>query len=100
MSDDLLLMINMKDYIISVAYANLEDEWENKKIEEKYDLVITSSDSVNPLDIERNFYSLCGLMEDNGSKDPAQYSVLRFYSKLNYINEKTKRETQQSQEYE
>lgn len=36
-------------------------------------------------------------MEENGSTNPQDYSVVQFYAKLNYINEKIERENARQQ---
>jgi hypothetical protein len=45
-------------------------------------------DDVNNVasEIERNFYSLCSVMEQNHSINPRQYTVAQFYGKIDYLN--------------
>lgn len=43
------------------------------------------------LEIERGFILLCSLMEEKGSKDPKDYTVIQYYGKLDYINNQVKK---------
>ena len=84
----------MKEYIISAAYTNFEDEWEVEKLNHisNWFLVKDEPKKISGAEIDKNFYSLCSLMEENGSINPSQYSVIQFYAKLDYINKKIERE--------
>lgn len=86
----------MKNFILEVAYTNFEDEWEREKLNESYNSIITGGgvSQVNPVDFDKNFLALCNLMEEHGSSNPSEYSVLQFYAKLNYISEKLERENE------
>ena len=43
------------------------------------------ADSV-ALGIDRNFAAMCSMMENNGSSNPHQYTVIQFYAKLDYLH--------------
>lgn len=90
--DTLSLIAIMKDYIMSVEFTNFDDEWEREQLELKYSQIVTESGVFPISKIERDFYALCGLMEENGSSKPEEYSIIRFYSKLDYISEKNKKQ--------
>ena len=46
------------------------------------------------LDVSRNFIILCSIMEENGSANPFEYSVIQFYGKLDYLNKQTQKENE------
>lgn len=83
----------MLDYIISLSQVNANDEWEMKELDHKSNWFLTKDEPTkfDPSDIDKNFYTLCSLMEDNGSSNPHNYTVVQFYSKLDYINKKNAR---------
>lgn len=91
--DDLEYYSKMKDYITSLAYVNYHDEWEMEQLDHKSNwfLVKDIPGVLNSVDLDKNFYTLCSLMEDNGASiNPSKYTVIQFYSKLDYINNKHK----------
>jgi len=85
----------MKSYVTAAAHCDYEDEWEIEELNHKYNAVICDVDPVkSDVGIEKGFFTLCGLMEEYGSNSPQNYSVIQFYSKLNYINEKIQKENE------
>lgn len=38
------------------------------------------------LEVDRNFAAMCSMMENNGSTNPHEYTVIQFYAKLDYLN--------------
>ena len=86
----------MKSYVTAAAYCDYEDDWEREELNHKYNAVICDVDPVksDSAGIEKGFFTLCGLMEEYGSSSPHTYSVIQFYSKLNYINEKIEKENE------
>lgn len=86
----------MKDYVISMSYTNFDDDWEVEQLHHKSNWFLTKDNSkiLDSSEMDRNFYSLCGLMEESGSHKPYEYSVIQFYAKLDYINKKIERENE------
>jgi hypothetical protein len=86
----------MKEFVIGLSRTDFNDDWQVQQIQKKANwfLVKDIPNKFDSADIDKNFYSLCSLMEENGSSSPTSYSVIQFYSKLDYINKKIERENE------
>ena len=64
----------MKNFVIACAYANWDDEWEVEQLTHSYNEVITENkpQQSTAIEIDKNFLSLCSLMEENGSSKPSE----------------------------
>lgn len=97
-TSELLRYSRMKMYILNAAsvYSKEEpDEDEIKDLNHDYNWFLVNENVksfsyenpesvVNQLD--KNFYLLCAVMEENGSTNPHLYTVAQFYGKISYIN--------------
>lgn len=88
----------MKRYILSAADLCMNDSPsldEINQVKSDYNWFYTQ-DSVKDFgqesiifEIDRNFYNLCSIMEENGSVNPQNYSIIQFHSKINYLKSQT-----------
>lgn len=93
----------LKIYVLElceVLSEDIADEYRLAILSEQWALLITpskplnftSSDPENVLtQMDRHFTEMCSLMEKNGSTDPAKYSVIQFYAKIDFIHKELKR---------
>lgn len=86
----------IKKYILVVAesYSNLEPE-NLDDVKHAYNWFLTDGGSKNfrvddkencVIQIEKQFHSLCSVMEQNNVVNPEKCTVLQFYGKIYYIN--------------
>lgn len=97
-TSQLIYNSKMKSYILNLCYAYMEDKIDEDEVEQlKHDYnwfstnespkSFRENDPENILiTIEKNFFTLCSVMEENGTANPQSYSVIRFYGKLDYLN--------------
>ena len=97
--DDFLMINKMKMFIQLLGNSSIDFEDKEQLLQNIQDDITTFAEARNGItDVEKEFYNLCGIMEENGSSNPHEYNVIQFYGKLNYITEKVEREKQQQKD--
>lgn len=93
----------MKSYIILAAQTYSEENPSEDDVEylkHCSNWFLSNDDSkdfkIYCINLEKNFITLCSVMEGNGSSNPSNYTIQQFYGKIDYLKAQSEKYEQQS----